>query len=269
VCVECAQATLSAVLTQAQSSSDAQAAATAESARANAQATLDAVSATVSAAQTQEQNNANIIAIQVAATSEINRANAQATLVAAGSTQSAAQTQDAIRQTQVHESIQMTSDLSTQSAVGTLTQQNKNVIADGTQTAVMEHIATQTQSALATSQVATEQARANQTKDQNQIAFVGMWCLLISIPVAIGLGLGIFLRWLKNRETQRRIDMQLATPETGSEISAPVIIEHNSSPVNLQYPLTKPSDHVREWLEEVRRKLLNSKKDDNNDKPGI
>ena len=58
--------------------------------RANAQATLNSVNATLSAAQTQEQNNANIIAAQVAATAEIVRANAQATLNSAGSTQSAA-----------------------------------------------------------------------------------------------------------------------------------------------------------------------------------
>ena len=48
--------------------------------RANAQATLNSANATLSAAQTQAQNNANVIAAQIAATAEIVRANAQATL---------------------------------------------------------------------------------------------------------------------------------------------------------------------------------------------
>jgi hypothetical protein len=77
-----------------------QAAATAEIVRANAQATLNSANATVNAAQTQDQNSANIAAAQIASTAEIERARAQATLVAAGSTQSAALTQDAIQQTQ-------------------------------------------------------------------------------------------------------------------------------------------------------------------------
>ena len=85
-CEACDQATLAAVLTQQRSNVDNQAAATAEIVRANAQATLNSVDATVSAARTQEQNNANIIAAQVAATAEIVRANALATLNSAGST---------------------------------------------------------------------------------------------------------------------------------------------------------------------------------------
>ena len=56
--------------------------------RANAQATLNSANATLSAAQFQDQNNANVIAAQIAAMAEIVRANAQATLVADGSTQS-------------------------------------------------------------------------------------------------------------------------------------------------------------------------------------
>ncbi len=242
-----AQATLAALQTQEKSNSDAQAAATAEIMRANAQATLDAVSATLSAAQTQDQNNANIIAAQAAATAEIIRANAQATLVAAGSTQSAAQTQ-------VQSSMQVAADLATQNAIGTVTQQNSNFLAAGTQTAVAERIATQTQAAA-------ELAHSRNERDWNQMALVGMGCLLLSAPIVIGLALGIFLRWLKNRVSPpQRNDIQPATP--------PFIIEHEprSSSYN-QYPLAKPRDNVRRWLEEVKRKMNTSAKDDH-DKPG-
>ena len=68
---------------QEQSYVDNQAVATAEIIGDAAQATLNSVNVTLSAAQTQEQNNANFIAAQIAATAEIVRANAKATLVAA------------------------------------------------------------------------------------------------------------------------------------------------------------------------------------------
>lgn len=100
-CEACDQATLASALTQEKNYADIQAASTAEVMRANAQATLNSANATLSVAQTQDQNNANAIAAQIAATAEIVRANAQATLNSAGSTQSSALTQDAIRQTQV------------------------------------------------------------------------------------------------------------------------------------------------------------------------
>ncbi len=79
-CASCAQATLAVILTQEEGNADFQAAATAEILHANAQATMNSANATLGAAQTQEQNNANIIAAQIAATAEIVRANAQATL---------------------------------------------------------------------------------------------------------------------------------------------------------------------------------------------
>jgi hypothetical protein len=90
-----------AALTRQNMNSGDQAVATAEVMRANAQATLNSADATLSAAQTQVQDNANVAAAQVAAAAEIVRANAQATLGSAGATQSAALTQDAIGQTQV------------------------------------------------------------------------------------------------------------------------------------------------------------------------
>ena len=82
-CEACDQATLAAELTQEMNNANNQAVATAEIMRANAQSTL-------SVAQTQDQNETNIIAAQLAATAEFERANAQATLNSAGSTQSAA-----------------------------------------------------------------------------------------------------------------------------------------------------------------------------------
>ncbi|MEP6895707.1 MAG: hypothetical protein ABI986_08885 [Chloroflexota bacterium] len=144
-CDACAQATLITALTQDKNNVDNQAVATAEIVRANAQATLGSANATLNAVQTQDQNSANALAAQIAATAEIVRANAQATLNAAGSTQSAALTQDAIRQTQV-------ANIATTGAESILAQQNKDDLAANTQTAIANNIATQTQSAAATSQ---------------------------------------------------------------------------------------------------------------------
>jgi hypothetical protein len=143
-CEACARATLAVALTEGKNNADNQAAATAEVLRANAQATLNSANGTLSAVQTQQQNDANLLAAQIAATAEIVRANAQATLNSAGSTQSAALTADAIRQTQM-------ADLATTGAQAIVNQQNKNDLAASTQTAVANNIATQTQAAMATS----------------------------------------------------------------------------------------------------------------------
>ena len=262
-CEGCAQATLAALQTQEKASVDAQAAATAEIMRANAQATLIAVNATVGAAQTQEKNNANIIAAQVAATAAIVRANAQATLDSAGSTQSAALTQDAIRQTQVQYSQQVTAGVATQNAIGTVTQQNNNFLAASTQTVVANLIATQTQSAVATSQWYADQARQRDEQRQAPLTFLWLWCPPLFIVSIVLICLLFFWRWMKIRETQQLIDMQ--QPEL------PIIIEHEPRPlreiVRNQAQPTKPSDHVNRWLEEVKRKLITSKKDDD-DNPG-
>jgi len=262
-CETCAQATLAALQTQEKSSADAQAAATAEIMRANAQATLNAVGATLSAAKTQEQNNANIIAAQVAATAEIVRANAQATLVAAGSTQSAALTQDAIRQTQVQYSLQVTADLATQNAIATVTQQKNNILAASTQTAVADLIATQTQSAVATTQWYTDQARQRNEQRQGPLTFLWLWCpplFIISIALVCLL---FFWRWMKIRENQQRIEMQS---------DAVVVIKPEPLPIsaiaNNHYQPTKPRDNVRRWMEEVKRKLLTRKKDDDDNPDG-
>jgi hypothetical protein len=256
-CEGCAQATLAALLTQEKSNGDVQAAATAEIMRANAQATLNAVSSTLSAAQTQEKNNANIVAAQVAATAAIVRANAQATLDSAGATQNAALTQDAIRQTQVQYNLQVTADVATQNAIATMTQQNNNFLAASTQTVVANLIATQTQSAVATSQWYADQARQREEQRQGPLTFLWLWCPPFFIVSIALVGLFFFWRWLKIRETQQLIDMQ---PET------PVIIEHEPRQIidatNNQYQLTKPTDHVRRWLEEAKRKLITDKKDD-------
>jgi cobalamin biosynthesis Mg chelatase CobN len=260
-CEGCPQATLAALQTQEKSSSDAQAAATAEIMRANAQATLNAVNSTVSAAQTQEKNNANVIAAQVASTAAIVRANAQATLVAAGSTQSAALTQDAIRQTQVQYSLQVTADVATQNAIATLNQQNNNFLAASTQAAVANHIATQTQSAVSTSQWYADQARQREEQRQAPLTFLWLWCPPLFIVSIVLICLLFFWRWMKIRETQQRIDMQ---PE------APIIIEHEPRQIidvtNNEYQ-PKPTDHVRRWLDEAKRKLITDKKDDD-DNPG-
>jgi hypothetical protein len=267
VCEVCAQATLAAIQTQEKSGADAQSAATAEIMRANAQATLNSASSTLSAAQTQEQNNANIIAAQIAATAEIVRANAQATLVAAGSTQNAALTQDAIRQTQM-------ADLATSNAQALIDQQNQEKLVAGTQTAIANNIATQTQSAAATSQWYTDQTRQRAEQRQGPIAFLWMWCLPIFIIVFAGLVLWGFWRWLKIRQANQRL---LERPIEQLPVIEAEIIEHrhdNSLPylesdiVDDRYRGARLDDQVRGWLDEVKRKLLKREKDNDDNSDG-
>jgi len=104
-------------MTPVDNTAENQAAATAQIVRANAQATMDSANATVNAAQTQDQNNADAIAAQIAATAQVARSQAQATLVAAGSTQSVGLTQVAIQQTQQEYNFQVTLAAGTQSVV--------------------------------------------------------------------------------------------------------------------------------------------------------
>lgn len=262
-CAACPQATLSALQTQERSNADAQAAATAAIMRANAQATLNASGATLSAALTQEQNNVNIVAAQVEATAAIVRANAQATLAAAVSTQNAAFTQDAIRQTQVQYNLQVTADLATQNAIAQVTQQNNNLLAGSTRTAVAEHIATQTQSAIATSQWYADQARQRAEQRQEPLTFLWLWCPPFLIVAAALVGLGFFWRWMKIRENQQLIEMR---PETVLLINPDPPQPANVAPYS-QYQLARPRDNVRRWLEEVKRKVITNEKDDN-DNPG-
>ncbi|HEY5270170.1 MAG TPA: hypothetical protein VII97_07520 [Anaerolineales bacterium] len=247
-----AQATLAAALIQEKINADNQnAVATAVIVRANAQATLSSANATLSAAQTQQQNSADVIAAQIAAAAEIVRANAQATLVAAGSTQSAALTQDAFRQTQVQE------------------QQNNDEIAAGTQTAVANLIATQTQSAVATSQWYADQSRQREEQRQGPIAFLWTWCLPVFVVLFAGLCLWGFWYWLKRQQNRQRIteqpvEKQQAPLDPGKPQDR--FIPPKSDIVNGLNRRTKPEEQMRGWLDEIKRKLLNREKD-NDDNP--
>jgi hypothetical protein len=262
-CEACDQATLAAALTQEKYNVDNQAAATAEIVRANAQATLNSANATLSASLTQEQNTTNIIAAQIAATAEVARANAQATLYSAGSTQSAAVTQDSIRQTQA-------ADLATTSAQTLLIQQNNDALAAGTQTAVANNIATQTQAAAATSQWYVDQTRQRDEQRQGPIAFLWMWCFPIFILLLAGLILWGIWRWQRLQQAKQRA---LENP-VGNLLSLPVTIpqQHNNSRpylesdiVENEYQVTTPDDHVQQWVDEVKAKLLDDDKKDEDD----
>jgi hypothetical protein len=259
-CQACAQATLAAALTQGKNDSDIQAAATAEIMRANAEATLNSANETLSAAQTQDQNSANIIAAQIAATAEIVRANAQATLNSAGSTQSAALTQDAIQQTQM-------ADLATSGAQAVLNQQGRDQLAAGTQTAIANTIATQTQAAAATSQWYVDQSRQRDEQRQGPMAFLWMWCLPMFILVFGGLILWGVWRRLKIQQANQRI---LEKPVDRLPAQIPY---HEDDPEPYiesdvgddSHQPTRPDDQVRGWLDEVKRSLLGSDKKDEND----
>lgn len=263
-CEACAQATLMVALTQEKNNADNQAAATAEFGRMNAQATLNSANATLGAAQTQDQNSANIVAAQIAATAEIVRANAQATLISAGSTQSAALTADAIRQTQM-------ADLATTGAQVIVNQQSNNKLAASTQTAVADNIATQTQVAVATSQGYLDRARQREEQRQGPIAFLWMWCLPMFILLLGGLILWGVWRWLKIQQSNQRI---LEQPVDRLPALAAEIIDHQqddaqpyieSDVVDDTDPLTNPDDQIRGWLDDVKRNLRRSDEKDEND----
>ncbi len=250
VCVACAQATLDAVMTEQQSGIDASAAATAEVMRANAQATLNSVSATLSADRAQQQANADIISASLAATAEIDRANAHATMAAAESTQRAASTQDANHQAQVQFDLQMTAGIATQNANATAMQQNNNVLAAATQTAVANLIATQTQAAVATSQWYTDQDRRRAEKMQEQFSYLWLLCPGLIIVAFIIVGIFLLIRWMNIQYPPANIDTQPEQP-------APDIydVQPTNHFANPPVQMTKPTDHVRRWLDEVKRKL--------------
>ena len=258
-------------MTPAVNTADNQAAATAQLVRANAQATVDSANATVNAAQTQDQNNADAIAAQIAATAKVARSQAQATLVAAGSTQSVGLTQVAIQQTQEEYNFQVTLAAGTQSVVALMTQQNQNSVAASTQTAVANNIATQTAVAAATSQWYADQARQSKEQSQIPIAFLGMWCLPIFLVLLAGLILWGVWRWFRIQQANQR---NLEKPVEKLQAPTPVVMHYQqddtlptsaSEVVDSRFQLTKPEDPVSGWLDEVKRKLRNSDKRDEDD----
>jgi hypothetical protein len=259
-CEACDQATLAAALTQQKYSVDNQAAATAEIVRANAQATVNSANATLSAALTQEQNNANVMAAQIAATAEIVRANAQATLNSAGLTQIAALTQSQYN-------LQVTMAAGTQTVEAVIAQQNKNDLAASTQTAIANNIATQTQIAVATSQWYTDQERQRKEQRQGPIAFLWMWCLPMFIILLAALVLWGFWRWLKIQQANQRI---LENPVERLPALTSEVRRHRhddelpyvDSDIADGYKVTKPDDQVEQWLDEVKDKLLGSEENE-------
>lgn len=263
-CKACAQATRAIALAQAENNTENQAAATAEIVRANAQATLDTANATLAAAQTQDQNSANIIAAQIASTAEIERAHAQATLVGAGSTESAALTQDAIQQTQA-------ADQATSGAAVVVNQQKEDQLAAGTQTAVANGVATQARSAVATSQWYTDQVRQRAEQRQVPIGFLWTWGLPAFILLLAGLGLWGFWRWLRLRQANQRILNGLLGQFPPPAPKVTNLHRDDSLPyvegaaVHNHYQLTKPEDPVHRWLEEVKGKLRSSEHKDEDD----
>jgi hypothetical protein len=263
-CEVCAQATYAAALTQEKNNANDQAAATAGVLRANAQATLDSANATLNVALTQEQNNQDFIAAQIASTAAIERANAQATLSSAGATQLAAMTQS---QYDLH----ATMAASTQIAQAIITQQNRNDLAAGTQTAIANGIATQTQSAMATSQWYSDQERQRSEQRQGPVTFLLTWCLPVFIFLFAALILWGVWRWLRIQQSN-----QLILGEAGVKLLDPpsATLEHQphkalpyieSYVVEKDDQLTDTDDQVPRWLDEVKGKLLRSEEKEEDD----
>jgi hypothetical protein len=266
VCETCAQATLAVAQTLEQNSANNQAAVDAGIVRANAQATLDSANATLGVALTQAQNNANVVAAQIAATAAIEYANAQATLNSADLTQVAAMTQSQYN-------LQSTMAVGTQDVLATITQQSKNDLAAATQTTVANMIATQTQSAAATSQWYDDQARQREEQRQGPIAFLWMWCLPVFLLLLAGLILWGFWQWIKIRQSDQ---LSLGNAATNLSMPATEILDHHQHrsltyidgdiPEN-DYQVTTPDDQVPEWMDEVKAKLLQSEEKDKDDNP--
>ncbi len=263
-CASCAQSTLEAALIQQKNSANNQLAATADVVNANAQATLNSANATLGAAMTQSQDNANFIAAQIAATAEVSRANAQATVNSASITLSAAQTQSQY-------DLQATQVMGTQVAIAIITQQNKNELVAGTQTAIADTIVTQTQSAVATSQWYTDQERQRAEQRQGPIAFLWMWCLPMFVVLLAGLALWGFWRWLKIQQANQLI---LENPINKlPALTAEVAHQHDDALPYIEsdvidssdYQVTKPDDQVSQWLDEVKDQLQNSDEKDKKD----
>jgi hypothetical protein len=205
-----------------------------------------------------------VLAAQVAATALIVRANAQATLNAAGATQNAAQTQDTIRQTQ-------TAAVATGDAQAILDQQNKDQVAAGTQTAIANVIATQTQSAAATSQWYADQDRKLQAQRQGPITFILVLCVPVFLVLLAGLILWGIWRWVKIQQGPRILENPV------EKLPAPPTVEvadhrQDASALYLDgnvldhHPqLTKPEDQVGRWMDEVKDELRSSDEKDKND----
>jgi len=266
-CEACDQATMAAALTQAKGNADFQAAATAEILRVNAQATLNSANATLNAAQTQQQNNTDMIAAQIAATAEIIRANAQATLNSAGSTQVAAMTQ-------AQYNLQVTESVRTQSAIAMQTQQNKDDLAASTQTAIANNIATQTQSAVATSQWYADQERQRDEERQGPIAFLWTWCPPIFIVLLAGLVLWGFKHWLAIQQSNQRI-LENSVAKLPEPVAETRHHRHDDPVAYIEgealdggYQVTTPDDEVGQWLDEVKDELSRSDEKEKDDDPG-
>lgn len=267
-CESCAQATLAVILTMEKGNADFQAAATAEILRVNAQATLNSAVATLSAAQTQEQNNANVIAAQIAATAEIVRANAQATLNSASATQIAAMTQ-------AQYNLQATDSARAQSVFAMQTQQNKDDLAASTQTAIANAITTQTQSAVATSQWYTDQERQREEERQGPITFLWKWCLPIFFVLLAILLLWGFSRWLSIQQSNQRI-LELPVEKLPKPVVEINLHPHDDEPEAFiesdmsdgdSYQVITPGERVHQWLDEVKDELSNSDEKEDDDDP--
>lgn len=267
-CSACAEATLAFALTQGKINENNQAASTAEVVRGNAQATLNSANTTLSAAQTQDQNNADIVAAQIAGTAQVVFANAQATLNSAASTQNAALTQDAIRQTQVV-------DQATTGAQAVLNQQYLNNLAAGTQTAIADTISTQTQAGEATAQWYADQLRQRDEGRQGPIGFLWTWCLPVFLVLLGGLVLwGVWRRLSPPQASRVIVEIPAQRLQAPAPLEFPPHYHHQNEPHpphlvldSLDVP-TQPTgsdDQAGRWLDEVKRNLTASDRKDEDD----
>ncbi len=162
-------------------------------------------------------------------------------------------------------------DQATTGAGDIVNQQNKDALAASTQTAVANNIATQTQSAVATSQWYLDQSRQRDEQRQAPISFLWMWCLPVFVVLFAGLCLWGFWRWLKIRQNRQRIilrSIENLDASPNSSESQDKFLQSGGDDVNSRYELTKPDDQTGRWVDEIKSKLHDGDKKDDDDNSG-
>ena len=161
-------------------------------------------------------------------------------------------------------------DLATSNAQALVLQQNQDQLAAGTQTAVANNIATQTQATAATSQWYADQDRQRTEQRQGPISFLLTVCLPIFFVILAGLILWGFWRWLRIQQANQRIlenpvDKLPAPAEEVRRHRHDDLVPYLESDIDNGYQVTTPDDQVQKWVDEVKSKLNDSDKKNEND----
>ena len=227
---------------------------------------MNSANATLNAVQTQNQNNANIVAAQIAATAEF--IPCQCTGNPGCSRFDTERGANPGRDAADPDTVRFAGDAGSRDAEceALLAQQYKNDLASGTQTAVADTIATQTQVAVVTAQFYADQSRQVDAQRQVPLTFLLVWCLPAFLVLAAGVVIWGIWRGIRVQQANQRIidnpTEKVAGACTQQDDSSKRL---ESDIIDSQFKLTKPVDQSRRWIDEVKRKLLSSDKKDEDD----